>query len=171
MGVVRPKNLLKILGVATIAFVATLGSIMLFEIFFRDILFPVAASELIISPQVSESSGDRFPDMQGRIALFLGVIIIVWIESFFEELQDRGFSLNRFEALLSKIPFSVALAVIIQAGIFGYRHALSHGLAGSMVVGIIGLVFGTVYVVSGRNLWPLIVAHCFLNSISMMDNF
>ncbi len=171
MGLTKPKSYLKVLGIAAVTFIATLGSIMFFEMFLHDILFPVEPSEVVISSETPESSGDRFPNMKGRIAFFLGVIIIVWIESFLEELQDRGFSLNRFEALLSKIPFSIVFAVIIQAAIFGFRHSSSHGLAGSMVVGIIGLVFGIVYVVSGRNLWPLIIAHCFLNTISMMDKF
>jgi membrane protease YdiL (CAAX protease family) len=171
MGLTKPKSYLKLLGIAAVTFVATLGSIMFFEVFLRDILFPVVTSEALMSSEIPESSGDRFPNMQGRIAFFLGVIIIVWIESFLEELQDRGFSLNRFEALFSKIPFSIVFAVIIQAVVFGFRHSSSHGLAGSIVVGIIGLVFGIVYVVSGRNLWPLIIAHCFLNTISMMDEF
>ncbi len=171
MGLTKPKSYLKVLGIAAVAFIATLGSIMFFEIFLRDILFPVVSSQAVIPTEIPEPSADRFPNMKGRIALFLGVIVIVWIESCLEELQDRGFSLNRFEALLSKIPFSIVFAVIIQAAIFGFRHLPSHGLAGAMVVGIIGLVFGIVYVVSGRNLWPLIIAHCFLNTISMMDKF
>ena len=165
MGLTKPKSYLKVLGIAAVTFIATFGSIIFFEIFLRDILFAVIPSD------PPKSSGDRFPNMKGRIAFFLGVIIIVWIESCLEELQDRGFSLNRFEDLLSKIPFSIVFAVIIQAAIFGFRHSPSHGLAGSIVVGIIGLVFGIVYVVSGRNLWPLIIAHCFLNTISMMDKF
>jgi len=31
-----------------------------------------------------------------------------------------------------------------------------------------GLVMGTAYVLCGRNLWPLIVAHCVLNAASML---
>jgi len=38
-----------------------------------------------------------------------------------------------------------------------------------MPVGLIGLVMGIAYVVFGRNLWPIIIAHCILNSDSMVD--
>jgi membrane protease YdiL (CAAX protease family) len=171
MGLVKPKKLLMVLVIAAATFVATIGAIMFFEIFLRDLLFPVVISDLATAAptQAEPDPGSRFPDMKGRFGLFAGVIIIVWIESFFEELQDRGFTLNRFEALLSKVPFSIVLAVIIQAAIFGFRHSSTHGISGSVVVGIIGLVFGIVYVVSGRNLWPLIIAHSLINTIDMMD--
>ncbi len=164
LGLVKPKSFFKLLAIAAVTFVATFGSIIFFEVFLRDILFPVVTTE------ATQDSGSRFPNMKGNLPLFFGIIIIVWIESFFEELQDRGFSLNRLESLAAKIPFSIVFAVIAQAAIFGFRHSGSHGLSGAMVTGIIGLVFGIAYVVSGRNLWPLIVVHCSLNTISMMGN-
>lgn len=39
----------------------------------------------------------------------------------------------------------------------------------SITVGLIGLAMGVGYVVFGKNLWPLIVAHCVLNTLSMLD--
>ena len=60
------------------------------------------------------------------------------------------------------------LAVVIQAALFGFRH--SHDLSErSVMVGLIGLILGIAYVACGRNLWPLIVAHCALNSMSMLE--
>jgi membrane protease YdiL (CAAX protease family) len=85
-----------------------------------------------------------------------------------EELQDRGFSLNRFDSLFSKIPLSTVLAVLSQAAIFGFRHSYDFSPR-SITTGLIGLVFGTVYVLTGRNLWPLIIAHIILNTMSMVD--
>ena len=61
--------------------------------------------------------------------------------------------------------------MITQAAIFGFRHSPTHGVSGAMVTGIIGLVFGIAYVAFGRNLWALIIAHCFLNSMSMVERF
>ena len=47
---------------------------------------------------------------------------------------------------------------------FGFRH--SNDLSErSITVGLIGLVMGIAYVVFGRNIWPLIIAHCILNSM------
>jgi hypothetical protein len=91
--------------------------------------------------------------------------------AFLEELLDRGFLLTKLEQLFSIIPLSVVLAVITQAAIFGFRHSPTHGVSGAMVTGIIGLVFGIAYVAFGRNLWALIIAHCVLNSMSMVERF
>lgn len=139
---------------------------MIYQTFIHDLITTAAGSDL--EPKGKDT---RFEGIQGNVPYFLITILVVWVESFFEELQDRGFSLTRFEALFSKIPWSVVLGVIAQAAIFGYRHAPSHGIAGAITVLIIGLVFGVAYVLSGRNLWALIIAHCFLNSMSMVERF
>jgi len=85
-----------------------------------------------------------------------------------EELLDRGFLINWFEKLFSKTSIATILAVILQALIFGFRH--SYDLSDrSIRVGLIGLIMGIAYVKFGRNLWPLIIAHCVLNTMSMVD--
>lgn len=159
LGLTKPKNYLKSLVVAAIILIGTVISIMIFEIFLRDILFNSTDS-------VSES--DTFSGLKGNIPYLFSIIFFVWIESFLEELQDRGFSLNRFESLFKKIPLSTVLAVLSQAAIFGFRHSYDFSPR-SITTGLIGLVFGTVYVLTGRNLWPLIIAHIILNTMSMVD--
>lgn len=159
LGLTKPNNYLKSLGVAVIILAGTVISIMIFEIFFRDILFTRTDS-------VSEP--DTFSDLKGNIPYFFSIILFVWIESFLEELQDRGFSLNRFESLIKRVPLSTILAVLSQAAIFGFRHSYDFSPR-SITTGLIGLVFGTVYVLTGRNLWPLIIAHIILNTMSMID--
>jgi len=70
--------------------------------------------------------------------------------------------------LFSKTTIATILAVILQALIFGFRH--SYDLSDrSIRVGLIGLIMGIAYVKFGRNLWPLIIAHCVLNTMSMVD--
>lgn len=160
IGLTKPDKYLKMLGFVAITLIGTVASIMLFEIFIRD-LFTSSA-------EATSGSGTRFSEMKGNIPYFFSIIFFVWIESFLEELQDRGFSLNRFESLFSKVPLSTILAVLFQAAIFGFRH--SYDLSPrSITAGLIGLVFGTVYVLTGRNLWPLIIAHIILNTMSMIE--
>lgn len=92
----------------------------------------------------------------------------VWLESLLEEVLDRGFLMNWIERMLSNTLFATVFAVIAQAVIFGFRH--SHDLSErSITVGLIGLSMGVGYVAFGRNLWPPIVAHCVLNTMSMLD--
>jgi membrane protease YdiL (CAAX protease family) len=159
LGLTKPDNFLKALGVAIIVLVGTVISIMIFEIIFRDLLF---------SNIDSTSESTAFSELKGNIPYFFSIIVFVWIESFLEELQDRGFSLNRFDSLFSKIPLSAVLAVLSQAAIFGFRHSYDFSPR-SITTGLIGLVFGTVYLLTGRNLWPLIIAHIILNTMSMID--
>ena len=76
--------------------------------------------------------------------------------------------MNWIERMLSNNLFATVFAVIAQAVIFGFRH--SYDLSErSITVGLIGLAMGVGYVVFGRNLWPPIIAHCVLNTLSMLD--
>lgn len=85
-----------------------------------------------------------------------------------EEMLDRGFLINWIEKSLSSTWFATTVAVSAQAIIFGFRH--SYDLSDrSITVGLIGLAMGIGYVFFGRNLWPLIIAHCLLNTMSMLD--
>ncbi|MFT5752019.1 MAG: membrane protease YdiL (CAAX protease family) [Flavobacteriales bacterium] len=65
----------------------------------------------------------------------------VLLESFLEELLDRGFLINWFEKLLSRTSIATLLAVVLQAAIFGFRHSyyLSER---SITVGIIRFDYG-----------------------------
>jgi membrane protease YdiL (CAAX protease family) len=85
-----------------------------------------------------------------------------------EELLDRGFLMNWLERLFSKTSFATVIAILIQAALFGFRHSYDLS-ARSISVGIIGLIMGIAYMYFGRNLWPLIIAHCILNSMSMLE--
>lgn len=159
LGLIKPNHMLKSLGVAAIILVGTVVSIMIFEAFVRDLFFTDSAN-------VAASSS--FSELDRSLPHLLSILLFVWMESFLEELQDRGFSLNRFESLFSKIPLSIVLAVLMQAAIFGFRHSYDFSPR-AVTTGLIGLVFGTVYVLTGRNLWPLIIAHILLNTLSMID--
>tara|TARA_R110002012_G_scaffold321191_1_gene547961 strand:+ start:2164 stop:2457 length:294 start_codon:yes stop_codon:yes gene_type:complete len=92
----------------------------------------------------------------------------VLLESMLEELLDRGFLIYWFENLFSKTTIATLLAVVLQALIFGFRHS-SDLSDRSISVGLIGLVMGIAYVKFGRNLWPLIIAHAVLNTMSMVE--
>ena len=163
LGLIKPKRYLQLLGMVVVTLAGVIATIMLFEIFIRDLL-PAAFQ----TPSIESDGGERFDELKGNLPYFFSIILWVWIESCLEELQDRGFALNRFQSLFSRLPLAVVLAVVFQAAIFGYRHAPSHGLSGALTTGLIGLAFGISYVVFKRNLWPVIIAHVVLNTMSMV---
>lgn len=162
LGLRKPKNLGKTLGISVIIFVTVIISLVIFEIVKDHLPFS------IVPDTSSESAVSKFGDLKGNWPLFFSIIFFVWVESLLEELLDRGFLMNWFERLFSKSSFATIFAVITQAAIFGFRH--SYDLSErSITVFIIGLIMGTAYMVFGRNLWPLIIAHCILNSMSMVE--
>ena len=151
---------------ALIATVAILGLAV-----FSVVVFQMMKDQLApgLAPDTSgESAVSKFGDLRGNWILFLTIIPFVWLESLLEEVLDRGFLISWIERMLSNGLVATVFAVIAQAAIFGFRH--SYDLSErSITVGLIGLAMGIGYVVFGRNLWPLIIAHCILNTMSMLD--
>lgn len=162
LGLRKPKNIGKTILIAIGILIATVSSIVLFNII-KDAL------PFLAEPEISSgNSTSKFGDLKGNWLLFFAIIPMVLIESMLEELLDRGFLINWFEKLFSSTSFATVIAVVLQAAIFGFRHSNDISER-SITVGLIGLVMGIAYVKFGRNLWPLIIAHCILNTMSMME--
>ena len=162
LGLRQPKSV----KTAVLATLATLGLAIGFTIVFQIVGDQI---ELGLAPDTSdESAVSKFGDLQNNWLLFLSIMPLVWLESCLEELLDRGFLINWIERTLAGGLFATVVAVILQALIFGFRH--SYDLSErSITVGLVGLAMGIGYVAFGRNLWPLILAHCTLNTVSMID--
>lgn len=75
-----------------------------------------------------------------------------------EELVYRGFLMRQFERLYGNVRTGPILAVISQALIFGLVH-FQWGLGGIVMTSIMGLVWGVAFLMCGRNLWIVIMAH------------
>jgi membrane protease YdiL (CAAX protease family) len=161
IGLRKPENLLKTLLVT----IGILLAIPLFIIIFKQLQNVLPFN---LSPDTSaQDAVFKFGDLKENWVHFFTIIPFILLQSTLEELLDRGFLINWFERLFSKTSFATAIAVLLQAMIFGFRHSYDISER-SITVGIIGLVMGIAYVKFGRNLWPLIIAHCILNTISMM---
>lgn len=162
LGLRKPESFKKTAFVTVGILIAIALSIMAFEMIKDYLPFSIEQKNY------SENSVSKFGNLKGNWLLFFTIIPAVLIESMLEELLDRGFLINWFEKLFSKTTIATILAVVLQALIFGFRH--SYDLSDrSIRVGLIGLIMGIAYVKFGRNLWPLIIAHCFLNTMSMID--
>jgi hypothetical protein len=162
LGLCRPKNI-KTTAIATLSILGlAVGSIVVFQIISEQL-------QPGIAPDTSnESAVHKFGDLKGNWTSFFAIIPLIWLESFLEEVLDRGFLMNWIERMLSSNVVATVLAVVLQAMIFGFRHSQDLSER-SITVGLIGLAMGIGYVAFGRNLWPLIIAHCGLNTMSMID--
>jgi hypothetical protein len=55
--------------------------------------------------------------------------------------------------------------VLLQALVFALGHAYQ-GVTGVVNLFVVGLILGYVYLRGGRNLWPVIVAHGLIDTLS-----
>ncbi len=162
LGLRKPTNIGKTLLVSALILAAVIISLISFEIIKDQLPFSIAPDTS------SESAVSKFGDLKGNWSHFFLIIPFILVESMLEEMLDRGFLMNWLERLFSKTSYATVIAVLLQASIFGFRH--SYNLSErSITVFIIGLIMGIAYVKFGRNLWPLIIAHCLLNSMSMIE--
>ncbi len=162
LGLCQPKHLKQALVATLFIFVFTVASIVIYEIIKDALALNMAADH---SEQAASS---KFGNLKDNWPLFFTIIPFIWLQSALEEILDRGFLINWIERALSSTWFATILAVILQAIIFGFRH--SYDISDrSITVALIGLAMGIGYVAFGRNLWPLIIAHCILNTMSMVE--
>jgi membrane protease YdiL (CAAX protease family) len=75
-----------------------------------------------------------------------------------EEIVFRGYMFERFGKLLGSSPRAKVATVLITAAWFGIGHLANQGLTGAEQATIVGLVYGTIYAITGR-LWMLMCAH------------
>ncbi len=114
----------------------------------------------------------RFGDLAGNLPATLWWIAIGWlIGGFAEEMIFRGFLLDRLEALLARGTPGSVMAVLLQAILFGTLHAYNRGLFGLLVLGAVGAVLGAFYLLFGRNLWPVILAHGMGNMLGFVARY
>jgi uncharacterized protein len=84
---------------------------------------------------------------------------IVWtFAAFGEELGYRGYLLTRAADLGNRSQVAYVIAMVCVAVLFGFGHYYK-GPAGVLDSTYSGLVLGTIYLLSGRNLWAPILAH------------
>lgn len=109
----------------------------------------------------------RFAGLHGNEARLLGLLAISWTTAALgEEVLFRGFLQSRLQALLAGRRHAGVLAVLAQAVVFGLCHAYQ-GPTGILVSGAIGLAFGLL-MLRFRTIWPLVVAHGLIDTISML---
>ncbi len=79
-----------------------------------------------------------------------------------EEVLFRGFLLNRIAKFLGGNMFASITALVVTSAIFGLCH-LYQGVSGSISTAFIGFLLGSIYLLSGKNLYYAIFTHGFIN--------
>jgi membrane protease YdiL (CAAX protease family) len=121
-------------------------------------------SLFVIEPTIAKFTG-HLPDLSQFVALkgniqFLAMwLAISWtVAAFGEEIVYRGYFMSRVTDMIGKSSMAWATSLLLSAILFGLIHYYQ-GLSGMLATGISGLVFGILYLTTGRNLWAPILAH------------
>ena len=155
LGLGRPVNWWKPVLVTLLTF----GVLVLFSKYLR--------------PGIIEAFGkhqniDHYYALKGNLGLFLATTLSMWITAaFLQELVFRAFLINSLDALLGKTAWSLCLSVLASAVIFAGVHAYQ-GITGILITGFIGLVFGIAYIFNGRRIWPLILVHGIVDTLTFI---
>ena len=147
----RQLRVTLVLGYAGIALVGAVGAVLVAGVLWSSLGLPAL--------DISALEGL----LEGNLTMYLWFLIpIGWGSAAIgEELLTRGFLLHRIEGLTN-----TTAAVVLQSAIFAVAH-FYQGIVGVMNVFLLALVFSAVYLKSGRNLVPLIIAHGLIDMFSM----
>lgn len=113
----------------------------------------------------------RMNEIQGHLSTFLTYLGVVWtFAAFGEEIGYRGFLLNRLAQAFGQTRNADVLAVIVSAVLFGFGHYYK-GPAGILDSGIAGLILGSAYLASRRNLWTCVLAHGLIDTFGLVTAY
>jgi membrane protease YdiL (CAAX protease family) len=156
----RPRAVLRAFVTSLAVFVAALGSF---------VVGAIAMGMILGRPEAADLSG--YDALRGNLPLLLLVLALVYVSSSFgEEVTYRGFLITRIAELGSGGRGAWRIGVLISSVVFGLIH-FSWGPAGMVQTGVMGLALGLCYLAIGRRLWPLILAHAYLDSILLVQVF
>ena len=86
------------------------------------------------------------------------VLQMIITAGFGEETFFRGYMFERLGKLIGQSLSAKVVTVLVTSVIFASLHYFDQGLAGAQQATITGLVFGTIFAVTGR-IWMLMCAH------------
>lgn len=143
IGYVRPRSWIGGLAVG-IVFGAALKLLM------KAIVMPLLGADPI---------NQAYHYLAGNTAALPGMLFAVIVGAGWgEETVFRGFLFERLGRLLGPGAGARAAIVLLTSAWFGLAHYPVQGLAGAEQAAIVGLVFGTIFAVTG-GLWMLMCAH------------
>ncbi len=143
IGYVRPRSWIRGLALGIVFGIA-------FKFLMKAIVMPLLGADPI---------NRAYHYLAGNRAALPGMLFaVIVVAGFGEETVFRGYLFERLGKLFGPGPWAKTLIVLLTAAWFGLAHYHDQGLAGAEQGTIVGLVFGTIFAVTGR-LWTLMWAH------------
>jgi membrane protease YdiL (CAAX protease family) len=134
--------------------------------------FPLLMALVQLVVPIPQQDVSRFAFLRGDLPNLIINVLAMWFTAgFLEELLWRGYLMNRLVDLQgNKTKLTWVIALIGSAIIFGLGHTYQ-GLGGVVKVTAAGLLFGAAFLTVRRNLWPVIIAHALLDTISFVQHY
>ncbi len=119
-------------------------------------LVPQLISLFISLPEPDLS---RYDSIAGNLGAAIAMALVLPLTaSIPEEIIYRGFLIGRLSDIFGRNIGGATMTVLVQALVFGAIH-FQWGIGGMILTVIMGIVWGTAYLLCGRNLWIVILAH------------
>jgi membrane protease YdiL (CAAX protease family) len=142
---------------------AGVGAGLLMEAFQLFISQPILVRVLKKQPDL-----ELFRALNGNIKWTLIAMAGAWtLAAFGEEMVYRGYLMNRVADLMNRTRWAWIVSLIVVHVGFGMAHAYQ-GVTGVIDEGLAGLLFGVIYLRTGRNLALPIIAHGITDSIDFL---
>lgn len=143
IGYVRPKSWIGSLVIGIV-----FGSA--FKVLMKSVVMPLLGAEPI---------NRAYQYLVGNKAALPGIVAAVIIGAGWgEETVYRGYLFERLGKLLGSGSAARTAIVLVTAGLFAAAHYSGQGVAGVEQAAVTGLVFGSIFAVTGR-LWMVMCAH------------
>jgi membrane protease YdiL (CAAX protease family) len=132
-----------------------------------------ALDTLLIAPLLQRLTGEsidlsQLSGLRDNLTALIVFLVISWTEAaFIEEMFFRGYFLNRLTDLVGKERLGIAIALILNAIVFGTAHSYQ-GITGVLDTALASLILGLLYYFARRNLWLPIIAHGILDTIGFL---
>jgi membrane protease YdiL (CAAX protease family) len=146
IGFVRPKSWIR-----TVAIGIALGIAL--KLLMKTVVMP-----LLGAPPINQA----YHYLAGNRAALPGAIFtMIVIAGFGEETVFRGYMFERLGKLFGSGVWAKTLIVLLTSGLFGVAHYREQGLAGAEQGAIMGLVYGTIFALTGSIWMPMVVHAAF----------
>lgn len=146
---ITSQDLIRALKAFALMFLINMGFLMLVQ---------------LVAPSLVETHQERLSDvgaMFNQDIPFAAVVAAMLFVGFYEEVLARGFLLRRCQDLIG----GTWGPVLLSAVLFGLGH-FYQGILGIIQTTLLGIVFAGL-VLRWQSLWPVIIAHALLNSVSL----
>jgi uncharacterized protein len=123
------------------------------------VAFKLAMKAVVMPLFGAPAINARYHYIAGNAAALPGVLFAVIVGAGIgEEIVFRGFLFERLRTLFGRGRATLVAVVLFTSGLFAFAHYADQGWPGVQQAAVTGLVFGTIYGITGQ-LWLPMVVH------------